>query len=214
MKGRGMRRMRPCVDRAQAAVYERIVELYSPYVLIRCARHTNRRRQAQQIGAYTLITTCLILDRLGRVTRIGRVVDAVTDLVGSDVVSGAQGDAWWRGSEELLFVDGRIRRTAQALNALKGALREVLVLHYVCGLEAGVMARLMERPAGEIVATLARAQRLLAGRLEDLLGEDRWPQSVDVRSSLADFTAGLDAGWMEDVARCALDYLGGYAARV
>ena len=35
---------------------ERIIELYTPYVLVRCSRYTNGRRQAQQIGVYTLVT--------------------------------------------------------------------------------------------------------------------------------------------------------------
>ena len=85
-----MRRVRQIVERADLAVYERIIELYTPYVLVRCTRHTNRRRQAQQIGAYTLITTCLVVGELERVERVGRIVDLVTDVVGPDVVSGGE----------------------------------------------------------------------------------------------------------------------------
>jgi hypothetical protein len=202
-----MRRVRQIVERAELTVFARIIELYVPYVLVRCARYTNRRRQAEQIGAYSLITTCLVVGRLEHVVRVGRVVDLVTDFVGPDVVSGGQGEVWCGGPEELLIVDGRIRRTAQALNMLKGPLREVLVLRYVCGLEPGDLARLLQRPGGEIVATLGRAQRLLAGRLEGLHSDQRGARGVDVRSRLAEFTAGLDGGWMEEVAACAMDYL-------
>ncbi len=90
-----------------------------------------------------MITTCLVADRLEHVGRVGRVVDLVADVVGPDVVSGTQGEVWWAGSEELLFVAGRTRRTAQALNTLKGPLREALVLRYLCGLEPGDLARLL-----------------------------------------------------------------------
>ena len=56
-----MRRVRRCIRYGGCcAVYEWIIEFYGPYVLVRCSRYTNRRRQAQQIGAYTLITTCLV----------------------------------------------------------------------------------------------------------------------------------------------------------
>ena len=43
-----MRRVRRCVEGAMLPVYERIIELYAPYVLVRCAQYTNGRRQAQQ----------------------------------------------------------------------------------------------------------------------------------------------------------------------
>ncbi len=48
--------------------------------------------------------------------------------------------------------------------------------------------------------------------------EGRAARDVDVRSRLAEFAAGLDGGWMEEAAECALDYLttcdrhSGYAA--
>jgi DNA-directed RNA polymerase specialized sigma24 family protein len=207
-----MRRILQGGERAQVGIYERMIQLYVPYVLVRCARYTNRRRQAQQIGVYSLITTCLVADRLAHVVRVGRVVDLVTDVIGPDVVSGGEGEVWWAGSAELLLVDGRMRRTAQALNMLKGPLREVLVLHYLGGLEPDDLAGLLQRPAGEIKAMLARARRLLARRLAGPGDEGRGAGDVDVRSRLAEFTAGLDGGWMEEVAQCALEYLGGYAA--
>ncbi len=72
-----MRRVRQCLGRAELAVCERIMELYAPYVLVRCTRYTNRRRQAQQIGAYTLISTCSLAGELGPALPLGRIVDIV-----------------------------------------------------------------------------------------------------------------------------------------
>ena len=60
-----MRRVRRSLDRALLPVYERIIEFYCPYVLVRCSRYTNGRRQAQQIGAYTLISACLVAREVG-----------------------------------------------------------------------------------------------------------------------------------------------------
>jgi hypothetical protein len=45
-----MERVRQTVDRAMLTIFERIMELYGPYVLVRCARYTNRRRQASRSG--------------------------------------------------------------------------------------------------------------------------------------------------------------------
>jgi predicted RNA-binding protein YlxR (DUF448 family) len=204
--------MRRNEDRAELAVFKRIVELYVPHVLVRCTRYTNRRRQAQQIGTYILITTCVMLRKLGPALPLGRIVDTVVGVVGPDVVSKGEGREWWGQSEELLIADERIRRTAQALNRLKGPLREALVLHYLCGLEADDLARLLESPAGEIEAMLARARRLLARRLEGLGDKDHGARGVDVQAALAQFAAGLDRNWIAEVGACALDYLRGHAA--
>jgi hypothetical protein len=92
-----------------------------------------------------------------------------------------------------------MRYMATALNALKRRGREVLILHHVAGLTPGDLARLLEQPLDAVLARIARAQRHLAG----------WLGVRDVRASMAEFAAGLDTGWMQEVAGRALAYLGG-----
>ncbi len=187
--------MRQWVDPARLTVYEEIIELYAPYVLIRCARYTNRRRQAQQIGAYTLITTCLLAGELEPVVPLGRVVEIVLGVVGPDVVS--RGEDWRDGPDEPLLVDPRRRYIATALNALKRREREVLVLHHVAGLTPADLAGLLEQPPDAVRARIDRAERHLAG----------WLGMRDVRAPMAEFAANLDTGWMREVADCVMDYL-------
>ncbi len=208
-----MRRVRQWVDPAMLAVYEGIIELYAPYVFVRCARYTNRRRQAQQIGAYTLITTCLVAGELEQVGQLGRMVDIVLDVVGPDVVSGGPGDLRCGECDELLIVDRRMRKMAAALNSLKRPWREVLVLHYVTGIEPDDLARLLQEPAAEVTAKISRAERLLAKRLDGLCGKGDGAGAPDIRSLLTQFAAALDAGWIREVADCALDYLAAPARR-
>jgi hypothetical protein len=192
-----MRRMRQGLEEARLIVYGRIVELYTPYVLVRCARYTNGRRQAQQIGAYTLIGACLIARDVGDAVPVGRVVEAVLSVVGPDVVTGARGEDWRDGPDDPLLADPWMRHTATALNALKQRGREVLVLHHVAGLGPEDLARLLEQPPDEVGERLGRAERRLG----------RWLGVPDVRPLLARFAAGLDTGWIQEVAGCALDYL-------
>jgi hypothetical protein len=198
------------VDRAKLPVYERIIELYAPYVLVRCARYTNSRRQAQWIGVYTLITTCLLASELEHVGQFGRIVDMMAEVIGLDFVSGGEGEVWWGQADDLLIVDQRMRKMAEALNSLSRPLREVLVLHHVAGMEPDDLARLLQKPATEIAAKISRAERLLARRLGGRSDRARGP---DVRSLLTEFAAGLDAGWIQEVAYCAMDYLAGHARR-
>ena len=203
-----MRRVRQCLDRAELAVFERIIELYAPYVLIRCAKYTNRRRRAQQIGAYTLISTCFLARELGAALPLGRIVDLVMGVVGPDVVTNGGGRVWWGRSDELLIVDQRMRKMAQALNSLLRPWREAVVLHHVTGMEPGDLARVLDKPVAEIVARISRGERLLGKRLEG-----PGAREGDVRSLLAQFAAGLDAGWIQEVADCAVDYLAAHATR-
>jgi DNA-directed RNA polymerase specialized sigma24 family protein len=192
-----MRRVRQWVDPARLAVYEGIIELYAPCVLIRCARYTNRRRQAQQIGAYTLIVTCLVARAVGRALPVGRIVESILGVVGPDVIAGARGEDWRDGPDEPLLADPRGRYMATALNALKRRGREVLVLHHVAGLAPADLARLLEQPPDAVLARIGRAERRLA----------RWLGVRDVRAALAEFAAGLDTGWLQEVVEGAMDYL-------
>jgi len=192
-----MRRVRRCPEEEVLAVYEQIVEVYTPYVLVRCARYTNGRRQAQQIGAYTLIVTCLAARAVGDAVPVGRIVECILGAVGPDVMSGARGEDWRDGPDELPLVDPRMRCMATALNALKRRGREVLVLHHVAGLTPEDLARLLKQPPGVVLTRIGRAERCLA----------RWLGVRDVRASMAEFAAGLDAGWMREVADGAMEYL-------
>ncbi len=198
-----MRRVRQWVDPARLAVYEGIIELYAPYVLIRCARYTNRRRQAQQIGVYTLVTACLLASELPWMGQLSLLLDMVVDVIGPDIVSRGQGASWWAESRELLLVDERMRRLVRALNRLRRPLRAVLVLHHVGGVEPEPLARLLEEPAAQVAARIGRGERALARRLG----------MADVRALLARFAAGLDTGWIQEVAGGALDYLARPARR-
>ncbi len=93
---------------------------------------------------------------------------------------------------------------ATSVNALKRRGREVLVLHHLGGLTPEDLAGLLGQPVEQVRARIGRAERRLA----------QWLGAADVRSRLAEFAAALDAGWMEEVAQCALDYLSGEGAVV
>jgi hypothetical protein len=196
-----MRRRRQGSEEAVLAVWERIVEVYTPYVLVRCARYTSGRTQAQQIGTYSLVVTCLAARAVGHAVPVGRLVESILGVVGPDVLAGARGEDWREGPDGPLFADPRMRYMATALNALKRRGREVLILHHVAGLTPGDLARLLDQPLDAILARIGRAERHLAG----------WLRARDVRASMVEFAAGLDTGWMQAVAGGALGYLAWHA---
>ena len=201
VKGDGMRRRRQGSEEAVWAVWERMVEVYTPYVLVRCARYTNGRTQARQIGTYSLIVTCLTARAVGRAAPVGRLVESMMAMVGPDVLAGARGEDWRKGPDGPLFARPRMQYMAIALNAMERRGREVLVLHHIGGLTPPDLAGLLEQPLDAVLARIGRAQRHLAG----------WLGARDVRAAMAEFAAGLDTAWMQAVAGGALGYLAWHA---
>jgi len=192
-----MERVGQTVDRAMLPIFERIMELYGPYVLVRCARCTNRRLQAEDIGVFTLITTCLLVSELPWAGEISRFIDTMVEVVRPDVVLRGKGAQWWGQSEDLLLADENEQRLVGALNRLRRPLRTVVVLHHVAGVEPQELARLLEQPAAEVAARIGRGERALAKRLG----------VPDARALLARFAAGLDTAWILEATACAMNYL-------
>jgi DNA-directed RNA polymerase specialized sigma24 family protein len=121
---------------------------------------------------------------VGDVVPIGKIVETELRVVGRDVLRGARGEDWRDGPDEPLLVGPWMQYMATALNALKRSAREVLILHHLNGLTPEDLARLLDRPVGEIQARLGRAEGHLA----------QWLSTPAVRPALARFTAGLDRG--------------------
>ena len=200
-----MRRVRHGVNGARLPLYEWIIEWYAPYVLVRCARFTNRRRQAQEIGMYTLATTCVLAGELDHLEPLGILVDLMVDVIGPDVVLRREPAVPW--DDELLIADERMRELAEALNLLARPAREVLILHHLAGMEPAELAKLLHKPPAEIASRISQAETLLAESLTSLRADGEAPAQPDVRSLLANFAAALDTAWLQEVADCAISYL-------
>ncbi len=188
-----MRRVRRCAGRAELVRYQRIIEVYAPYVLIRCAAFTNSRKLSQEIGAYVLLCTCLMSSRLNHWGQVGIGVEVMLEVVGPDVVSRGEGDG-----DDPLIADGPMLELVKALNRMKRSLREVLVLRFIGARTMRELARLLRQPVDEITVHLARAEDALAKELSG---------AGDVQDLLAEFLANLDLGWILEVGCCAMEYL-------
>jgi len=200
-----MRRVRHGVNGARLPLYEWIIERYAPYVLVRCAGFTNSRRQAQEIGVYTLITTCLLAGELDHLGRLGILVDFMADLIGPDMV--LAGEPPVLRDDEPLITDNRMRDLAEALNLLARPAREVLILHHLAAMEPAELAQLLHSPPVKIASKINQAETLLAESLTSLRANANDPPLPDVRTLLADFVAALDTAWLQEVADCAIRYL-------
>ena len=65
-----------------------IVWTLGPGAVRKC---TNRRRQAEDIGVFTLITTCLLASEVPWAGEISRLIDVMVEVIEPDVVSRGKG---------------------------------------------------------------------------------------------------------------------------
>jgi DNA-directed RNA polymerase specialized sigma24 family protein len=176
-------------------------------VLVRCARFTNSRREAQQMGVYALITTCLLAHRLRRPGQLVFLLDMMADVIGPDVVLEGSAADPQNGADEPLLAGPRMRELVEGLNLLPRRAREVLVLRHITTAPPEELAKLQHRPVARIAAQVGRAENRLAECLAGLRSEGGPVDRADVRLLLAQFAAGLDAVWLQEVRDCALRYL-------
>ncbi len=199
---------RDCIDGDMLRLCEWIVKLYARYALLRCARFTNSRRRAEQIGVYTLITTCLLARELEYPAQLGLLVDTMSDIIGRDMAADETSDQP-RGADEPLIADEKLRKLAEAMNGLDRLTREVLVFRHIERIDAAAIARLLHRSCTEVATRIVRAEELLAEHLGELPVPGSEPNGSDVPSLLAEFAVSLDADWVRNVGQCTLAYLAG-----
>ena len=202
---------RDCIGGDMLRLCEWIVKFYARYTLLRCARFTNSRSRAEQIGIYTLITTCLLARELECPAQLGLLVDTMSDIIGRDMAGDETSDRP-RDADEPLVADEKLRKLAEALNGLDRFAREVLVFRHIERMSVAAIARLLHESREQLTARIARAEELLAEHLGELHVPGSEPNGPDVPSLLAEFAVSLDTDWVRNVGQCALAYLAGSIA--
>ena len=202
---------RDCINGDVLRLCEWIVKSYARYALLRCARFTNSRSRAEQIGVYTLITTCLLARELECRAQLAMLVDTMSDVIGRDVAGDETSDQPC-GADEPLIADEKLRELVEALNGLDRFTREVLAFRHIERMSVAAIARRLHESCEELTARIARAEELLAEQLGELHVPGSEPNGPDVPSLLAEFAVTLEADWVRNVGQCALAYLAGSMA--
>jgi DNA-directed RNA polymerase specialized sigma24 family protein len=206
-------------DNNRLTSYQLIANRYLRYILIRCTAYTNDRTVAQRIAAYTLITTCLLSDRLRRMADLGVVIDTMIEMVGQDQAGSEKGianseenvipsEAEESGREQegpLFVLDARMCEVAGAVNGLERLQRQVLILHHIEGMEVPALAEINKVSPRRVEKTIAKGEREF---VELLRGMSSWDHVVDpdVHSLLNDLVRCLDPVWTRNLATFALHY--------
>jgi DNA-directed RNA polymerase specialized sigma24 family protein len=198
-------------EAARLCVYRRIIRYYLRYVLVRCAKFTNRKREAQTIAFYALVTTCLLAPQLPHARQLRILVDMMVRIVARDQIRLKSKTRREQHTPtdifERLLATERMRKLAQAMNMLDGVTRELLVLYHIEMIGLTELSRLFERPAGEIAAHITAGRQALATRLQQLCSNHSGLHRCHVALLLDEFRAYLDAGSAERLGRYALSYV-------
>jgi DNA-directed RNA polymerase specialized sigma24 family protein len=205
--------MRPqahSADHHQSCHLSLITCRYLRYILIRCLAYTNDRAVAERIAAYTLITSCLLSRRLGRMADLGLVIETMVQIVGDDQVISDKRQVISDGLEveeatPAFVLDARMCDVAGAINSVDRFGRELLVLHHIEGLSTAELAQLQTMPIERIQTAIADAEHEFTGILRGL----GWDHDVgpDVHGLLTGLAGCLDEESRRDVAVCAMQYL-------
>jgi len=195
-------------EQARLTAYRHIIERYLRYVLIRCTGYTNNKAQVQRIAAYTLVTACLLFDKLRGRAELGSLVEMMVRIVGEDPM----GD--WRlstdeGEEEItqrVFVlNDRMCSVAGTINVVEPLARQLLILHHVERLAMGVLADAYGVSPEEIGEALADAERQFLEILRGLSPGDDGTEP-DVGMLLVMLSECIDMPWAQALGTFALGY--------
>jgi DNA-directed RNA polymerase specialized sigma24 family protein len=153
-------------------VYERIVKYYLRYVLLRCCEYTNSRREAEQIAAYTLITTCSLLEQLRHAGDLVWLIDRMVEVIAEERSGRGRLEGWEEVcGDGALLGDEKLWSPACRVNRFDGLSRQVLVLGLIEKMSPKTISEIYGKPVEEIVLVIDGAERELAECLSRVSGE-------------------------------------------
>ncbi|MHC4575737.1 MAG: RNA polymerase sigma factor [Planctomycetota bacterium] len=188
-------------------VYDGIMRCYLRYVLIRCAKLTNSKEEAEKIAFCALVKTCLWAGKLEHAGQVGQLVDMMVDVGGKDLLRERRRVEGAEANGEELLADERMQTVAAAVNMLDGFTRELLLLYHVERMDGPELALIFERPVMEIMKRIGAGQI----RLWLYLGEvcpgwfEAWGSNVV--SLVRELGLCLDWRWAGQLRKRALRYL-------
>ena len=204
MRPRGQR----ADEQARLAACRQTIERYLRYVLIRCTGYTNDKDQVQRIAAYALVTACLLLDKLRGQAAVGSMVEVMVRIAGEDPMGDWRLDKEQGGEEvtrRVFVLNERMCEVAGTINAVEPLARQLLVLHYVEGLEAEALGEAYGLSVEEVGTALAEGQGQFIEILRGLSAGDDGT-GPDVRGLLVRLAECIDMSWARSLGEFALRY--------
>lgn len=151
--------------------YRVALKIYLRYVLFRCTKYTNYRKQVAEISVHTFITVCRLTDKLEHVSQLGSFLDCMIDDIGQDVIRNSQqsGEAWGYFNNEMLLADRKAQRLARGMNMLDGYTRQILFLHHVEMMSTKEIGQIFGKSIADIRRGIIAGERKLAKHLTKIV---------------------------------------------
>lgn len=196
------------IDEITLWLFERIIQWYTRYTVLRCAKYTNSRAQTEHIAVHALVTTCLLAGELTRVRQLGLLIDVMVDVVAKDTIGGVEFRRGVPADEADVLIDNeRMGDLAEAFNRLDPCIRDVLVLYHLEETAHTGLAQVFATSAEEIREEIAKGETALLEHLHDVQRNESAMAQRSAGSLLNEFAAGLDPQWTAGIANAAIGYL-------
>ena len=161
---------------------ERMAAHYLRYALLRSAKHTNIKSDAEAMAAFTLLAAGSIAGKLGMGGELALLIECVAEAVGwgadpADYLTCQQ--QLPKGSDQLL-PDERMRKLAAAINMLGTSARQVLLLYHIELMSTKQVAEILSKSILQIRSDIAEAERGLLQCLAGLCSGGPFFSAADV----------------------------------
>lgn len=198
------------IEQLMPVAYKHVIKSYLRYVLIKCAKYTNDKREVERIAVFSLAMTCALAKKVRYIWQLGQVIDCMADAAGRDV---AKNEPRGEGNEQLdesavFLANKRIQEVAKAVNMLDWFALQVLVFRHVEMMSKKEISQIFKRSILSISSAVNKAEQALTGHLAGLWEDTTAISAEDVCLWMDELDEALDMEQRARVAKSVLSCVG------
>lgn len=197
-----MERVSDLTPKVNLSTYRELINLFLPFVLIRCTRYTNSKRLAETIAVYTFVCAYYL-------TRIPRYKDHLPEAIGcmADVVGDDLGDGPNTLNGRPLFEREDVLCAAKTLAGL--GMEECLatVLYYVEKLQLERVSQILGKSVDEMLNIVDKARSQFLKNLSGLWLGKTISSEGQIPCSMASVNYSFDLDQFNRITATVMDYL-------
>ena len=195
-----MERVSNLTPKVNLSTYRELINIFLPFVIIRCTRYTNSKRLAETIAVYSLVSSYLARMQETK-AGISIVIGCMADVVGEDLAGGSNVNG------QLLFENIDAFCAAKALAGLDLEESITMALYYIEKLDLEKIAEITGKAIDEIVGTIGKAQRMFLENLVKLRPRGTMVSVGEIKRSMDSVNDSFDRDQFERIINTVMDYL-------
>jgi len=196
------------INEVKLISYSVVMSTYLRYILLRSTKFTNDINQIQYIAVYTLVTVCILTEKLEKISQLGLFIDSMIDSIGMDIKHKEVLVEKQSPTKLSKFLKDRaILDLAKGLNMLDGFTRQVLFLNHVEMMSTKEIGFFYEKPVCQIRQNIIAGEKRLKRTLRKIQPVNLGLLHQDVCLLLCDLDEVLGDNLSAKIAKTTLNYL-------